>query len=105
SLVQVDVAALSHPGRVRANNEDHFLAARFDRTMRTLATNMPQGEIPAQYSESAYGLLVADGVGGSAAGEIASRTAIHTLVDLALETPDWIMRLDAPHAEEVLARM
>lgn len=105
SLVEVDLAALSHPGRVRTNNEDHFIATRFDRTMRTLATNLPEGEVPRRYGETVYGLLVADGVGGSVAGEIASRTAIHALVDLVLETPDWIMRLDDPLAEEVLQRM
>lgn len=105
SLVEVDLAALSHPGRVRRNNEDHFMAARFDRTMRTLSTNLPEGEVPSSYAETVYGLLVADGVGGSAAGEVASRTAIHAIVDLVLETPDWIMRLDDRLAEEVLARM
>ncbi len=105
SLVEVDLAALSHPGRVRKNNEDHFMAARFDRTMRTLATNLPESEVPPGYAETVYGLLVADGVGGSAAGEIASRTAVHALVDLVLETPDWIMRLDDRLADEVLQRM
>jgi serine/threonine protein phosphatase PrpC len=105
SLVEVDLAALSHPGKVRHNNEDHFIAARFDRTMRTLVSNLPEGEIPPRYDETAYGLLVADGVGGSAAGEIASRTAIHALVDLVLETPDWIMRFDNGLADEVLQRM
>jgi len=105
SLVEVDLAALSHPGKVRKNNEDHFIATRFDRTMRTLASNLPEGDVPSLYSETVYGLLVADGVGGAAAGEIASRTAIHALVDLVLDTPDWIMRIDDPLAEEVLARM
>jgi protein phosphatase len=105
SLLEVDVAALSHPGKVRRNNEDHFMAARFDRTMSTLATNLPEGEIPQRYSETVYAMLVADGVGGAAAGEVASRTAIHAIVDLVLETPDWIMRLDDRLAEEVLQRM
>jgi protein phosphatase len=105
SLVAVDLAAISHPGKVRKNNEDHFIATRFDRTMRTLASNLPEGEVPSFHSETVYGLLVADGVGGAAAGEIASRTAIHALVDLVLDTPDWIMRLDDPLAGEVLARM
>ena len=105
SLVEVDLAALSHPGKVRRNNEDHFIAARFDRTMRTLATNLPEGDVPPLYSETVYAMLVADGVGGAAAGEIASRTAIHALVDLVIETPDWIMRLDEPLAHEVLPRM
>jgi len=82
-------------GKVRRNNEDHFMAARFDRTMRTLATNLPEGEVPRQYAETVDALLVADGVGGAAAGEVASRTAVHAIVDLVLETPDWIMRLMA----------
>lgn len=105
SLVEVDLAALSNPGKVRRNNEDHFMAARFDRTMRTLATNLPEGEVPLRYAETVYALLVADGVGGAAAGEIASRTAVQELVELVLETPDWIMRLDDRLAQEVLHRM
>ncbi len=105
SLVALDFAALSDPGRVRKNNEDTFFAARFDRSMRTLQTNLPEGEIPRAYAETAYGMLVADGVGGAAAGEIASRTAVHALVDLAIETPDWIMRLDEERSREVLRRM
>ncbi len=105
ALVEVDLAALSHPGKVRKNNEDHYIVARFDRAMRTLLTNLPEGEEPAAYAETVYGFLIADGVGGQAAGEVASRTAIHALVDLVIDTPDWIMRLDEPLAREVLDRM
>jgi len=105
SLAEVELAALSHRGRVRTNNEDHFCVARFDRSMRTLASNLAEGDVPRHYSETVYGLLVADGVGGAAAGEIASRTAIHALVDLVIDTPDWIMRLDQPLAAEVMQRM
>src|SRR5215471_829416 len=92
--VEVDLGALSHPGKVRKQNEDHFIATRFERSMRTLASNLPPGEVPAGYAETAFGYLVADGVGGSVAGELASRTAVHAIMDLVLETPDWIMRLD-----------
>ncbi len=105
SLVQVDLGALSHPGKVRPNNEDHFLVARFDRSMNALLTNLPAGHIPDRYGETAYGILVADGMGGEAAGEVASETAITSLVDLVLRTPDWIMRLDQESARELLARM
>ena len=105
SLVTVELAALSDPGKHRANNEDHYFVGRFQRAMRTLTTNMPKGAMPESYDETVYGMLVADGVGGSAAGEIASRTAIQALVDLILETPDWIMLLDDRLAEEVLHRM
>jgi protein phosphatase len=105
SLVEVDLAGLSHKGRVRPNNEDHYFIARFDRSMRTVATNLSASDVPPRSLETAYGLLVADGIGGHAAGEVASRTAIAELVALALETPDWIMRLDEPLAAQVLKRM
>ncbi len=87
SLVTVDLAALTDPGKLRTNNEDHYFAGRFQRSMRTLSTNVPRGAMPDTYDETVYAMLVADGVGGSAAGEIASRTAIQALVDLVLETP------------------
>src|SRR5262249_23550441 len=81
SSVRVNVHGLSHPGRVRSNNEDYFLVARFGRTMQTLLTNLPPGEVPEQSSETVYGLAVADGMGGEAAGEVASRTALRTMID------------------------
>src|SRR5262245_42010257 len=94
SLVQVDLGALSDPGKVRPNNEDHFLVARFDRSMQTLLTNLPPGHVPGHSGETAYGMLVADGMGGEAGGEVASRLAVSVLIDLVLQTPDWILRLD-----------
>jgi protein phosphatase len=105
SLVTVELAALTDPGKMRSNNEDHYFAGRFQRSMRTLSTNMPRGAMPETYDETVYAMLVADGVGGSAAGEIASQTAIQALVDLILETPDWIMLLDDQLADDVLRRM
>jgi protein phosphatase len=105
SLVEVDLGALSHPGKVRTNNEDHYFVARFDRSMRPLLTNLSLVDLPDSTTEAAYGLLVADGMGGHAAGEVASRTAISVLVDLVLRSPDWIMRLDEQGIQMVLRRM
>jgi protein phosphatase len=104
SLVEIDLAGLTHPGKVRPNNEDQFFAARFDRTMTSLLTNLRPGDYPSASSETTYGMLVADGMGGHAAGEVASRTAVTVLLDLVLRTPDWIMRLDAEAAEEAMRR-
>ena len=100
----MDFGGLSHVGLVRSNNEDHFLVARIDRTLTTLITNLPPGSVPAQSVDSIYGMLVADGLGGHAAGEVASRTAIATLIDLVLATPDIITRLDDHFTQEVLRR-
>lgn len=102
--VQVEFGALTHEGRVRETNEDHFLVARFERSMHTLATNLPADHIPAEYAQAAYAMLVADGMGGASAGEVASREAIRGIVELAVETPDWIMRVDEQSLAEVLRR-
>jgi serine/threonine protein phosphatase PrpC len=103
--VQVSLGALSHPGRVRANNEDHYLVVHFGRWLQTVFTNLPEGEIPARAGEVGYALLVADGIGGAAAGETASRLAIATLVSLVLHTPDWILSSGEKETDEVLERM
>ena len=48
---------------------------------------------------------MADGIGGSAGGEVASQLAIRTLVNLVLNTPDWILLLeDDLMSEEVMRR-
>src|SRR5262249_18651327 len=105
ALVQVDLAALSHPGHIRSKNEDHYLVVRFGRSLQTLLTNLPEDSIPERVEEVGYGMVVADGIGGAAAGEIASQTAIRTLVHLALTTPDWIMGGGEQQVQQVLQRM
>src|SRR5205807_9220924 len=86
------------------NNEDHYLVAKFERSMQLLLTNLPEGQVPVQQAETAYGMLVADGMGGHAAGEVASKAAIRFLVELILSTPDWMMRLDEQGRKEVMRR-
>jgi serine/threonine protein phosphatase PrpC len=105
SSVHVDVGALSHVGKVRANNEDHYLVARAGRSLETLLTNLEPEQIPLPHADVVYGLVVADGMGGVAGGEIASRTAIQDLVQLVLNTPDWILNNQSPWIEEVMERM
>jgi protein phosphatase len=105
SRVRVDLGGLSDRGRVRGNNEDHFLISRCDRVLQHLDGNLPAGLIPQRSTETAYGMIVADGMGGMVAGELASRTAITELVNLVLQTPDWLLRPDELLLQEIQRRM
>jgi len=104
--VKVDLAAQSHQGHVRDSNEDHYLAVRITRSLETVLTNLGEGVLPRRFDETAYGMLVADGMGGMAAGEIASSAALLKLLELVVQTPDWIMRMNQrQNAATIMQRM
>jgi PPM family protein phosphatase len=66
---------LTDPGRVRHRNEDNFLVAELSRTLQILQTSLPQAATH-QGSSRGHVLLVADGLGGHAAGGIASSLTV-----------------------------
>ena len=104
SSAHIDVSGLSHPGKVRARNEDHFIVTRIGRYLETTLTSLPPGEVPERAEEVGYAMIVADGMGGHAAGELASRMAISGLIKLVLAMPDWIFRLDDTVSEDATER-
>lgn len=104
SAVHVDVSGLSDRGKVRERNEDHFIVARIGRYLETVQTTLPPGEVPERADDSGLAMIVADGMGGHAAGELASRMAISGLVKLILAMPDWIFRVDKSVASSASQR-
>ena len=102
--VRIDVSGLSHAGKVRSRNEDHFIVTRIGRYLETVLTSLPPGEVPERADEAGYAMVVADGMGGHAGGELASRMAISGLMKLALAMPDWIFRLDETVATDATQR-
>ena len=105
SLVAVDVYGMSDKGHVRTQNEDHFLVIRGGRAIETVMSNLGESQPGDLFEEAAFGMVVADGVGGEAAGEIASRQAIYTLLGLTLHTPDWNFRWGPKERNTVMWRM
>jgi PPM family protein phosphatase len=103
ALVQAEFSARSHPGRVRHENEDHYLVLRFGRYQETLCTSLPTSDVVKRFDESAYLAVVADGLGGGP-GAVAARVAISTLAHLAIRFGKWDMRIDPQTAAEIAER-
>jgi PPM family protein phosphatase len=105
ATIRVDSFGLSDRGKVRPENQDHFYLARLGRFSETLATSLPQGELPERLEEAGYLAVVADGMGGHAGGEVASRTAIIVFFHLLFDTPDWVLKVDDESAQKILERV
>jgi serine/threonine protein phosphatase PrpC len=73
---ELDLFGLTHPGRVRTENQDHFLLCTVHPQVVIHGTSLPETDgLALRGQRLATIMLVADGVGGSAAGSRASRIA------------------------------
>jgi protein phosphatase len=102
--VTIEFGAATDPGRVRPNNEDHYLVVRFGRAMELLRSNLPPGQVPLDFADMGYGMAVADGMGGAAAGEVASSLAIVAGLNLALNHPKWTLVISGEELRENIDR-
>src|SRR4051812_7295314 len=92
---------LTDPGRVRPANEDHFVIVELARTMSVHQTSVPQAK--AHYSSHRGHLfLVADGMGGHHAGEVASALSVVTVEGFLLNTLKRFFHMQVPEEQHVL---
>jgi protein phosphatase len=78
---EIDVHGLTHAGKVRAENQDHFLLASIHKRVQVIATNLGKQEhLPSGEQRVAFIAMVADGVGGEEGGAEASATALEAVM-------------------------
>lgn len=85
SPLSVRAFGRTHPGRVRKVNEDHFLVAELTRRLAVTATSLDH---PPTRAGSCRGhlFLVADGMGGHRAGEMASSLSVWSIESFLLNS-------------------
>jgi protein phosphatase len=105
SRVRVTCGSLTHPGKVRSNNEDHFLVARLAKSMHICQSSMRNSGETQFSDEDGYLMVVADGMGGAAAGERASALAVESVEAFALNTLMWFLHQEKADESILLAEL
>src|SRR3954466_3927848 len=103
--VQFGLGGLTHPGKVRKNNEDHFLVARMAKSMKVCRTSLPDSGRTQFSEEEGYFMVVADGMGGAAAGERASALAVESVERFVLNTLKWFLHLGGQEEHALFAEL
>ncbi len=94
-LTQMDCFGLTDSGRKRPTNQDHYLIADLNKSMRVHDTSLTLDNETRIYGGSQGKLLiVADGMGGEAEGERACTIAVDQMTTYVLNSLAWCFRLE-----------
>ncbi len=97
---ELDVFGLTHLGKVRKVNQDHFLICSLRKHMQIHYTSLPNvDELPLESERLAYLAMVADGVGSGLKGEEASRVAVEVVAQYVAHSMRCYYTADASDEE------
>ena len=102
--VFMDCFGLTDVGKVRETNQDQFMIGDLRKSLEVFQTSLSVEDHAKLFGGSQGRLLiVADGMGGHAAGERASTLALDTLSAYALNSLQWFFRLEQDSDEEFVS--
>ena len=93
---------MSDRGLVREANEDQFLVAVLTKALGIQQSSLPPSQAP-HADDQGHIFLVADGIGGSAAGKEASALAVKSIEEFLVNTLKWFFQFKGPEKENVVA--
>ncbi len=101
---QVDFHGLTHQGKVRKDNQDHFLLSSLHKRMEVQLTSLPDTRgLYGEVDRLALLAMVADGVGGGPSGEVASRRVVEAVSQYAVGSMDCYYTAD-PSDDQVFTQ-
>jgi serine/threonine protein phosphatase PrpC len=98
---ELDFHGLTHPGRVREENQDHFLISSLRRQVVVHQTSLSEADDQSSNERVALLAVVADGVGSSAMGGEASRQAVQGILTYVTASASCFYRADGTSDTEL----
>jgi len=99
----VDAFGISHAGKVRPANEDHFAIMTLQKSVQLRVTNLQDTSILDRLRRPEVNVLVvADGVGGAVGGKLASGVAVKSVVEYVAEAVGCVQDFDVDREQTFL---
>ena len=103
---RVEAFGVSHEGKVRSANEDHFAIVSAQRVVQVRATNVQDTSgLDRARRPEVFLMVVADGVGGAVGGKVASGVAVKAVIEYLGEAVGCVQDFDVDREQTFLDQL